>query len=356
MLNIKKEDNTDSLRLGEHAKNGYISDESSFYGTVVPPSQTCVYLVPLNYLNGQILTLTIYPAGDDEEKAELEHDASSFKTLHYWENIHPFSLATIAHKQRTMALQTSLPSVDIDMKDAPPRRDPFEGVPEFYQRTESVRDFITRLAPSTTDTSVVGPWLFVHNLHAHHKVTSENIQGFRAAGRALLEAFESLKASPKQEGVSQAQHKQNINAARHKLETDILECARQNGVTAGKWMLFVPENRVDEVWETVVGATTMGYLGIQAKVAAKAAGKHHPRLIAVYTRDFADKEDIKRVLVKLADLGLASNKSSRGQIYYKCDAHTYLDIFTKNEWGISPSMHSSGEMLRNGQPSLLRYL
>lgn len=280
------------------------------------------------------LTSATYTIGDDEEKAELEREASTFKTLHYWENIHPSFLAAIAENQRTMALQSSLSGGDVTMEDAPPLRDPFEGRRDFYQRNESVRDFVRRLPPSTTDiTSVGGPWLFVSNPHIPQKVTCSNIRDFKISGQALLEAFENRK------------QKGNINADRHKLEADILECARQNGITEGKWMLFLPEHKVDEVWETVVGATTKGNLGIQAKVAVKAPGEHRPRLIAVYTRDFADKEDIKRVLVKLVDMGLA-DKPPKGQIYYKCDAHTYLDIFAKNKWGISPSMHSSGNMLK----------
>lgn len=281
------------------------------------------------------LTLEPYTTGDDEEKAWLEHEASTFKTFPYWENIHPFSLATIAEKQRSMALQSSLAGGDVTMEGALPLRDPFEERPEFYQRKESVRDFIRRLPPSTSDTtSVGGPWLFVSNPHMCQKVSSSNIRDFRISGQALLEAFENRKKK-----------KGNTSAERQKLEADILECARQNGITEGKWMLFLSEHKVDEVWEAVVGATTKGNLGIQAKVAVKAAGEHRPRLIAVYTRDFADKEDIKRVLVKLVDMGLVA-KSPMGQIYYKCDAHTYLDIFAKNKWGISPSMHSSGNMLK----------
>ncbi|KAK2759812.1 hypothetical protein FQN54_002546 [Arachnomyces sp. PD_36] len=316
-MRIKKEE---SGSFTDELLHGYISDESSFYG-------------------------------DETDKAELEHEVSTFKTLYYWQNIHPLSLATIAERQRAMEPQSSEPDTDVVMEDAPPPENPFAGRPEFYQRDEeSVREFVRRLPPSSTSTSVVGPWIFVSNPYACRKVTSADIGGFRTAGMALLEAFEHRASTIKAYGLKKVQREESISFNRKNLEVDILECAREYGVTEGKWMLFVPEPRVDEVWEAVLGATTKGNLGIQAKVAVKdeSSRPQRPRLIAVYTRDFADREDIRKVLVKLVGMGLTGSGYSKGQIYYKCDAFTYLDVFSKNKWGLPASMYSSGEMLRKG--------
>jgi hypothetical protein len=38
-------------------------------------------------------------------------------------------------------------------------------------------------------------------------------------------------------------------------------------------------------------------------------------LVCVYTNDFTDKEDVKRVVVKLVELGLVSR---RRPVFYKC--------------------------------------
>ena len=69
---------------------------------------------------------------------------------------------------------------------------------------------------------------------------------------------------------------------------------------------------------TVVRAIAAGYLGPVAKVGTDdgSQGKNG-RLICVYTKDFADLEDVKRVLYKLVDLGLVKKDASHS-IYYKC--------------------------------------
>ena len=182
----------------------------------------------------------------------------------------------------------------------------------------------------------MGPFIFISNPHVHHRVTDSDIRGFSDAGQALLDAFEDREDKGRGK----------VGAQRRKLEADILACACEHNVVSGKWMLFPPERKVDEIWAAVAGATAKGNLGIQAKVAAKdeSSDNGHQswgRLICVYTKDFADKEDIRRVLVKLVDMGLVANKP----IYYKCNAYTYLDIRSKNRWGIAPSMFSSSTML-----------
>lgn len=41
----------------------------------------------------------------------------------------------------------------------------------------------------------------------------------------------------------------------------------------------------------------------------------------IYTRDYKDIDDIRRVLEKLIELGLV--KDDEGSIYYKADAYNY---------------------------------
>lgn len=140
-----------------------------------------------------------------------------------------------------------------------------------------------------------------------------------------------------------------INALREQLKADLFAVARNAGVTTGKWMLFPTEDRVDEFWAAIAEATVKGELGVEAKVATKdeegekAGGGTSVRLIAVYTQDFEDKDDIRRVLLKLVDLGLV--KEDQRPIYYKCDAYTYLEIKSRNSYGLNASMYSSRDVL-----------
>ena len=111
-------------------------------------------------------------------------------------------------------------------------------------------------------------------------------------------------------------------------------------------MLFPMPEDVNSVWRVVAKGTLEGKLGCAAKVATDDGNTNKPeRLICVYTNDFGDKSDIERVLLEMKNLGLPVNgKDGRG-IYYKCDAYTYLDIVSGNEYKLRASMYNSKELL-----------
>lgn len=83
----------------------------------------------------------------------------------------------------------------------------------------------------------------------------------------------------------------------------------------GKWLLFLPEQYVDERWAIVAQATRDGLLGTAAKVASKGAARPYrpgepiAYLCCVYTRDCRDVADVARVLAALRELGFARRLS-----------------------------------------------
>ncbi|KAJ7218912.1 ankyrin repeat-containing domain protein [Mycena rebaudengoi] len=92
-------------------------------------------------------------------------------------------------------------------------------------------------------------------------------------------------------------------------------------------------------------------IGIGAKIATASKEEgDRSRLICVYTRDFTDEEDVKRVLLELGRMGFVpaekgGSKSKGKGIHYKCDAYTHLDVYAGNEYGLRPSIYSSAQML-----------
>nr|CAI59997.1 hypothetical protein [Streptomyces tenjimariensis] len=84
-----------------------------------------------------------------------------------------------------------------------------------------------------------------------------------------------------------------------------------NRVT-GKWM---PKGIDQELWERIRGATIEGYLGTQSKVL-----KDFTRA-CVYTRDYRDLDDLRRVLTVLRELGVT------GWIDYKRDCDTARGLY-----------------------------
>lgn len=118
-------------------------------------------------------------------------------------------------------------------------------------------------------------------------------------------------------------------------------------------MLFPIAEDVNRIWSLVAAATADGELGHAAKVATDdGSGNQGSRLICIYTEDFSDKEDVKRVLKRLVGMGLVNGKGPMGEergIYYKADAFTHLGIDSKNEWGLKASLFSSKDVLAEGK-------
>ena len=99
--------------------------------------------------------------------------------------------------------------------------------------------------------------------------------------------------------------------------------------TTGKWLLFIPSADHDETWVKIKKATKAGRLGVGAKAgtALNTAMSPHAqgrvRLICVYTADWTDDADVKRVLRELRALGF------NGRLSYKTDAATLTGKYGK---------------------------
>lgn len=302
------------------------SDESSFYGK--------------SELQGHRKYRADLSSGDDDEQARLEQLAATYDPEPFWSEIHPRLLSTAQHELRS-------PSESI--KPEPISQD------DTWSRTalslnqrgskESISSFLARLPPSKTSLSDAGPWIWARNTNQPFK--EGDTAAFVRKGTDLLHSYEEeaarLRAAHEKSGAkTTAGLTRKLNPLRKTLEHDILTAARETGVTSGKWMLFPPADKVDSVWQTVVTALDEGKLGNTAKVATD-DGSRQARLICVYTDDFGDKEDVKRVLRALAEKELVN--AEWRPIYYKCDAYTHLDIKSSNDYGLKASMFSSRDVL-----------
>jgi hypothetical protein len=105
-----------------------------------------------------------------------------------------------------------------------------------------------------------------------------------------------------------------------------LSTLRQNGKypkqteNSGKWLVFAPIDKVDEVWIKIKIATENGLLGQASKVATAKensnATNKNIKVICVYTYDYTDEQDVMRVRQELRKLGVTS------KIPYKADRAT----------------------------------
>ncbi|KAL8752416.1 MAG: hypothetical protein Q9199_005757 [Rusavskia elegans] len=294
------------------ATDGYLSSDSSFYG-------------------------------DAEDRASLEEKASSFDPTTYWKN-HPHLLPVVAAAARAKLDAASSPPPN------KPLYNPYEGMMCARQLNELVGDFLKRLPPLTTAVSSQYPWIYIANPHATSRPSDRNQAGFMEVAEELLEAFSEKRneTETSMAGKAKGSVTRKLTPLRKALENDLLAAAKKKHCTSGKWMLFPYPEDVNRQWAIIAEATVNRELGTAAKVAPDDnKGDRVPRLICVYTKDFSDLDDVKRVLGRLVELGLVKKKGAGDErgIYYKADVFTELGINSENEWGLKASLYASRDLL-----------
>lgn len=227
----------------------------------------------------------------------------------------------------------------------------YEGDSAGRQLSETVTSFLARLPPLTTSVDKHGYWIYIANPRSKSRPTDADRAGLMQRGRETLEDFEAAKAGieASMAGKAKSTIGKKLTPLRKQAEADIYTAAKDKGYTSGKWMLFPMADDVNRIWSLVATATANGELGHAAKVATDdGSGNTTSRLICVYTEDFSDMGDVRRVLRRLVDMGLVKKKGPMGEergIYYKADAFTDLGIDSKNEWGLKASLYSSKDVL-----------
>ncbi|KAJ6031117.1 hypothetical protein N7540_001849 [Penicillium herquei] len=287
--------------------------------------------------------------GDDDEQARLEDEVKAYDPEPYWSYYQPKLLSSIQKESREAEEALHSPnSNETNLTTQDGNESSTRLYPHKRGVNESISDFLARLRPSITLVSEAGPWIWVRGKASKSlskSLESRDEASFVKKGTDLLREFDEkeqeLRAAHDKSGAkTTAGLTRKLNPLRGELEVGILSLARETGITAGKWMLFPSDDRVDAVWRTLVLALEKGDVCADAKVSTDdGKGTGQDRLICIYTEDFADKEDVKKVLQMLAKEELFD---PRGRpIYYKSDAFTLLEINSKNKYQLKASMYSS---------------
>lgn len=289
--------------------------------------------------------------GSEDLIQELEEDSSTTDAAAYWaaHGRYPAVQSHAARQKLAIARQKEAQK---------PKHNPFEGqTHKARQLSETPLEFSKRLPPSTTIVPDAESWLWVADPAARHKFLDKDHAGLLSEGEALLQGFLAFKQKTEERaqasGTMSTLWKQ-LRPRETRLAEEIKQVAVKHGVVTGKWMLFPTIESVNESWRHVCEGVVNGKLGPIAKVQAATKDKEKDsktgaqRLVCIYTRDFADEQDVRRVLDGLCDLGLV-RKSDDRPIYYKLDAYTHLGIEGKNEYGLRNSAFSSNDFLKKGK-------
>ena len=316
--------------------------------------------------------------GDENTKAEYEKRALSFNPRDFWD-IHDWNMQCLAAQEKASLAQPIQQGIKRKRENPPAIKpedrsksaklkhettpdkvgptlvaspvstkpfNPYADVESAYQLHETIAEFVDRLRPSRSAIADTGPWIWIANPNSTYHGHNADVGGFKQVGFELLESFERERKELEEQYPDKIPSSitRMLKPQREQLEAEILKLAKEKKVTYGKWMLFPLPQDVDAVWSKVASGTVQGRLGCSAKVATDDGDDSRPeRVICVYTNDFRDKDDVKRVLRELRELGLVKNDKA---IYYKCDAYTYLDIISGNDYKIKASMYDSRDVFK----------
>jgi len=249
--------------------------------------------------------------------------------------------------------------------DAPPPVLPetLEDYPTARQLSETASEFLKRCLP--LGSAALGPHLMVHDPSCK-PVSNSFINGrggleFTRRTGELMRDHHIMFHEMLRNTRSEARLQKKLETLQARLTEKVTDVAREEGVLGGRvsfmlheafhadalqWMLFLEEGQVLDIWKTVVERVLEGSLGTGANLATGSSNRGSYVLLCISTKDWTDKEDVRRVLNEIVRLGLHRPESNG--IFYKCDFVYYLNIYSnqKRIYGIKPSMYSSKKMLR----------
>ncbi|PUU74906.1 hypothetical protein B9Z19DRAFT_1116693 [Tuber borchii] len=204
-----------------------------------------------------------------------------------------------------------------------------------WQDGEDVEDFLTRCAPSKllgrSRIAIKNPWDIERsegNVEAALATLEAPLQEALSDWNAII-ADDTLNKSAK--SLKKIEHCERLKEL-------ILSTAVQHEVISGKWILIAGSNTVDFQWSRVATGTYDGVLGTRAEVSGNNGMGIH--VIFVYTPDFRDLKDTKRVLNGLQKAFQWRPRS----IAYKPLIYSLLKITTENPYHLRPAIITSKEL------------
>ena len=190
-------------------------------------------------------------------------------------------------------------------------------------RLETLEDWLSSVPPSKVSPEVAA-WIQVNYI-------THNSPGFCDYNAIAVEPYvrelDKIKAHiARTVRVPAAAKKACVQA--------ILGLAQEQRRTAGKWMIFFPPDEADAGWGIIARATAKGQLGCSAKIAPAQDSMQGGKVVlcCIYVYDFADRAEVRRVLLALQELGMNVRSG------FKPDIFTELNINGENEWRLEPTI------------------
>jgi hypothetical protein len=183
----------------------------------------------------------------------------------------------------------------------------YEGDLDAWQLGETIPAFLKRLPPETTSVAHA-PWIWIADPHIPPREKRSNVAVFKEVGLQILAELTAKRVALEEASpdAPRGSITRKVTPARKEAVKRILQAAKDRGVCHGKWLLFPYANDVNKIWRKVAEAVNAGEFGDAAKVATDGGNDDPVRVICIYTQDFSDKKDVRRVLEAINDRGLLS--------------------------------------------------
>lgn len=182
----------------------------------------------------------------------------------------------------------------------------------------SIKDCLGRLYDANVPISIIipqaipSPWVWMHAPSSTEEKDEPNLEALQSDWMEL----QTTLPRPKLKGLA--------------------DLFVKNNCTYGKWMIFVPSIRIDQVWSALHEKMCQSKLGpcTTIKIATQRQG-NRPTLFCVYVPDFTDQGGVEECL-----WGIRSICQDDKCIYFKADGMTYCDVYANNKWKLKVSFYS----------------
>lgn len=125
----------------------------------------------------------------------------------------------------------------------------------------------------------------------------------------------------------------------YKVDSDI------NYEKTGKWMIFLPASKVNEVWDKIKSEILHGNIWNSKVSTTNMTPRQNTHAIMVHTKNYEDIDDVIKILNVLETTGI---KAPESVIYYKTDAQTKAGVYKRGKQ--KPWIYSS-DTIRSGGAS-----
>ncbi len=183
---------------------------------------------------------------------------------------------------------------------------------------QCVECYLTSNLPSTIKNEDE-PWVWANNFEPRSQFRKRTIldEATVALGRAIVDFRSKVSEDGKSVVIPLEKGRYEVPLTVEAID----KLAVRTGILGGKWLVYRVRDEIDSVWLTIARATFNRTLGTGAKVSTSEEDKAKRHVICIYTRNYLELDDVKRVRGLLKDMGFTES------LCYKPDIYTYLDIY-----------------------------